>query len=428
MQAARQGHLECVAALLAAGSDPNLSTEGGMTACMLSASGGHFGCLEALLEAGADPNAADCVGGQPGRTAVHIAANNCDARCLRALLATGGNAACRSLHGRTPLFECCSHKSPDAALCAQMLLTAGADVNARNSNGRSPVHQCIFSYGRLEVLELLLSAGADPNAMGAPTKTVTASNSSRTMCRNRKRGAAASTCLTTVHLTIAEAEGNTPLHEAAHMRAPPELVRALVLAGARLDCANRMGLTPLQLPCKQPEVTSHVLSAVEEQGVLLTKLGLLNLDTPLHRAVACNQPGLLRALLTEGTSPEVAASGTQATPLVLAAQLGHEGCVRELLAASADPGSADCLGNTAAYYAAASGHWHCLRSLLSVGASSVQQCEEGRTALHAAALGGKGMHSHCCRPCCPRGASPISLLINFTVLTRCSRCCCAVRC
>lgn len=146
------------------------------------------------------------------------------------------------------------------------------------------------------------------------------------------------TTLTTVHLSIAEAEGNTPLHKAARTRTPPELVRALVLAGARLDCANRMGLTPLQLPCKQPEFTSHVLSAVEEQGVLLTELGLLNLDTPLHRAVACNQPGLLRALLTEGASPEVAATGTQATPLVLAAQLGHDACERELLAASADPG------------------------------------------------------------------------------------------
>lgn len=101
MQAARQGHLECVAALLTAGSDPNRSTEGGMTACMLSASGGHVGCLEALLEAGADPNAADCVRGQPGRTAVHRAAASCDVRCLRALLTAGGNAACRSLGGST---------------------------------------------------------------------------------------------------------------------------------------------------------------------------------------------------------------------------------------------------------------------------------------------------------------------------------------
>lgn len=192
-------------------------------------------------------------------------------------------------------------------------------------------------------------------------------------------------------------DGDTPLHEAARHGAPPKLVRALILAGASLDSTNDSGCTALEFGWNNAGLQAAVMAAVKERGEQLDshcyfgrRVGRLSdLPTPLHRAAVCNQPGVLRALLSQGHSPDVAAKTSHATPLILAAELGHEACVRELLAAAANPDAADSLGNTATYYAAACGHWHCLRSLLIVGASCDKPCKDGETALQAAAKEGE---------------------------------------
>ncbi|PRW57847.1 ankyrin repeat [Chlorella sorokiniana] len=228
-------------------------------------------------------------------------------------------------------------------------------MQADSYNGLSATSRTMNRYGRLDMLELLLTAGADPNAR--------------------------------------DKQGRTPLHHAACFNARPELTRALVLAGAQLDCLDDSGLTPLETFCSNPRsdfdaFAAAVMQAAKERALFLYDLHSTDLPKPLHRAAACGQPGVLRALLSQGSSPDVASRQKGATPLILAAQLGHETCVRELLAASADSSAADRAGNTAAYYAAQAGDWHCLRRLLSAGASADQACEGGRTALHVAAAGG----------------------------------------
>ena len=132
-----------------------------------------------------------------------------------------------------------------------------------------------------------------------------------------------------------------------------------------------------------------VLQAVEDQGKQLDECGVHEAPTPLHRAVACNQPGVLRSLLAKGHSPEAAALRSGLTPLTLAAVFGLDNCIRELLAASADPNAADGAGDTAAFYAAEADDWHGLRRLLSGGASTDTACEISRTPLHVAAEQGE---------------------------------------
>lgn len=134
---------------------------------------------------------------------------------------------------------------------------------------------------------------------------------------------------------------------------------------------------------------SAVLRAVEDQARELDECGIFEAPTPLYRAVACDQPGVLRAHLAKGHSPHVAALRSGATPLTLAAELGHDSCIRELLATSADPNAADRAGNTAAFYAAEAGDWHRLRRVLAANASAEAPCEMGRTPLHVAAERGE---------------------------------------
>ncbi|PRW56411.1 ankyrin repeat [Chlorella sorokiniana] len=216
-----------------------------------------------------------------------------------------------------------------------------ADANRSNAGTSAS------ASGRASLVAQLLRAGVDPNA--------------------------------------ADKRGETPLHIAAHLDAPPELVRDVVLAGASLDCADKSGRTPLEVGGASATFVAAVVEAVAERSARLDKSFCSDLPTPLHRAVACSQPGVLCALLEQGHSPDVASSRAQATPLILAARLGHDECVRELLAASADTEAADGLDNTASFYAAEGGHWHCLRRLLRAGARCNTACEFRLTALHTAA-------------------------------------------
>ncbi len=42
-------------------------------------------------------------------------------------------------------------------------MSAGADVNVRDHGGQTPLHRASFK-GRLDIVAVLLSSGADPNA------------------------------------------------------------------------------------------------------------------------------------------------------------------------------------------------------------------------------------------------------------------------
>ncbi|MFO7957437.1 MAG: ankyrin repeat domain-containing protein, partial [Candidatus Brocadiia bacterium] len=64
-EAARDGDLERVRALLQEGAEPNARGHAGGTALHNAARAGHAGVVEALLEAGADVNATDSDGFKP---------------------------------------------------------------------------------------------------------------------------------------------------------------------------------------------------------------------------------------------------------------------------------------------------------------------------------------------------------------------------
>ncbi|MBN9258886.1 MULTISPECIES: ankyrin repeat domain-containing protein [unclassified Mesorhizobium] len=78
-----------------------------------------------LLESGADPNAVD----KAGWSALHFAAQNCDAELV------------------------------------QLLVRAGAALETQDGNGNSPLWRAVMSYrGGAEAITPLLNAGANPDA------------------------------------------------------------------------------------------------------------------------------------------------------------------------------------------------------------------------------------------------------------------------
>ena len=257
--------------LLAAGADPNAARTSGVTPLMTAARVGDAGVVRRLLRAGADPAAAESTRGQ---TALMWAIAENHPRVAAVLLETGGGAAARTANGFTPLLFAAQQGAVEVA---RMLLAAGADVNeaAPDGIGGDTNARALFradteasallvaiDSGHAAMARFLLARGADPGHDGA---------------------------------------GRTPLH-AATQRAMPDVVRALLAAGAnpnaRLD-------RPLPLVSRRIQ---------QDNGLTPTTIGA----TPFLLAASFGDVEIMRILVEAGADPFLT-TGDGTTALMVAA-------------------------------------------------------------------------------------------------------------
>ena len=165
------------------------------TALQRAAAAGNVAVMEALVDLGADLTAED----RSGEIPMHYAG---DGEAVRWLAARG-----LSIHGGggdapSPLHKACEDGRVDTA---HALIELGADVNAGSKEG-TPLHEAAACTKKqaVEVVRLLLAAGADVRAVTEPGKV-------------------------------------TPLHRAWH----PSVVDLLVDAGADLEAQDALGRTPI---------------------------------------------------------------------------------------------------------------------------------------------------------------------------------------
>ncbi len=168
LYAARQGCLACVQNLVNAGAQPNLLDPDGISPLLIATENFHFDVAAYLLEHGANPNQWDW-------------------------------------WGRTPLY-------------------AAVDMNTLPTGGR-PDHISLDDITSLKMIELLLDAGANPNAqlkLFPPFRSIGADRGADLM------------------LTI----GTTPLIRAAKA-GDTAAIRLLLAHGADPNLPNSLGITPL---------------------------------------------------------------------------------------------------------------------------------------------------------------------------------------
>ncbi|KAH9498594.1 hypothetical protein Btru_007700 [Bulinus truncatus] len=138
-----------------------------------------------------------------------------------------------------------------------------------------------------------------------------------------------------------------PLH-CACMSFESEVVRLLLLKGARINEVDGYKRTALHYAAERDETVVHILL---ENGAEINK-GDGNQDTPLHWAAYKNNVGCVKLLLQRGANVN-AIDYNQDTPVIWAAKKGNLDVIKVLLDYNADVDIRNKNGNTALQRSAA---------------------------------------------------------------------------
>jgi len=278
--AARQGSLETVKVLAAAGADVNQVTRYGWSPLLAATQNRNYQIGKYLLEHGADPNRAN----KGGWTPLYLATDNRNIE--------GGDYPVRA-------------PDMDHLEFLKLLLDKGANVNARICGEKSTPAEChgdstetrtIFTMqwvyedgatpfwraaqsGDVALMKLLLAHGADPKIATAHNVTALAAASGIGWVEGitfewseKENLEAVKLCLDGgIDPNAADDEGRTALHGAAH-KGRNEVVKLLVERGAKLDARDlgsrdtvngaMLGLTWMPLHYAQGLVRVGVQSAI----------------------------------------------------------------------------------------------------------------------------------------------------------------------
>ncbi len=327
LDAARDGDVETVRALIASGVDVNAAQGDGMTALHLAAERRDVEMAELLIGAGADVDAPVRIGAY---TPLHVAARAGSGAVVRLLLEAGANPlAVTTNTGALALHMASAAGNP---MAVQALLDHGADPNARESAwGQTPL---VFAaaHDQPEAIRVLLAAGADPalatRAIDVPRRSeldraVNArlneilqeykeaeegGDSWQPSPRQVQDAIRASRAL----LEEQEAEVEVPVEEPSGDEAGAEVEMDRVAAYPDL-VGSWGGLTPLLHAARQGHVDA-TLALLEGGADVNQQATAGDLTSPLLIAVINGHFDLARILLDHGADPNLA-SDAGATPL-----------------------------------------------------------------------------------------------------------------
>ncbi|TBR24596.1 hypothetical protein EPO15_03795 [bacterium] len=254
----------------------------------------------------------------------------------------------------------------------EILLKAGADVNRRDSSGRA-VWDFAPTWGpsSVEKWGALVQAGLDVDSRGTKDETPLVG-----VCSGYV----------------------SPATDLSLLRSRSGIVRLLLDAGAAIDAVDRYGCSPLRAAAAAGN--GEAVELLLKAGADPNQMGS-GTRSALFEASVHGYDKIVRALLRGGARPEAATLGSRSwrlsgsltdvegvTPLIAAADGGHFQTVRLLVEAGADVNRGDSSGFTPLMGAACTGHPRMAGFLLQRGARRDALDASGRDALtHAVESG-----------------------------------------
>ncbi|WP_257454206.1 ankyrin repeat domain-containing protein [Archangium lipolyticum] len=310
MLASAHDHREMVQLLLGNGPGIEIRDFEGKTALAHAVRGGRAAIVDALLKAGANARTLDTAGRSPLHGAV-------EPDSVELLLSAGAELDARDKSSSTPLLSALQRKKPEVAKVllrhkadvrtassdgttalhaaarfstelSSLLLEAGAPLDASDSWGKTPLTEALEA-GNLEVVELLLARGSQPNIQ----TLWQAVNCQHEKCKPLpalfvKSGV-------DINAVLEVSRGNTALHLASG-RMPPAVTETLLALGADPNRKNTAGIMPLQIAVKENPRAAWLLVDRGAQLDVLDTYGW----TPLMVALWAEEFGLARRMVEAG--------------------------------------------------------------------------------------------------------------------------------
>jgi ankyrin repeat protein len=131
--AARYGHTDCMAVLLAARCDANKCTAAERSPIFIAARNGHVDCIKKLIAARGDVNHCNNVGYSP----VYVASQQGHSDCISVLLEAKADVNVCNVNGWSPIYAASQLGHHH---CILQLVRAGGDVNKCDQDGWSPIY------------------------------------------------------------------------------------------------------------------------------------------------------------------------------------------------------------------------------------------------------------------------------------------------
>ncbi|XP_067661991.1 ankyrin-3-like [Haliotis asinina] len=389
--------------------DINSREQCGRTAVMLAAENGHKDVVEMLVDKGADLSLVD----ETEDNVLHCACRGGDAGVVKYILSKNRvDIDRRGLHELTPIMMArrCKHREVVELLLSKradgslryynhknMLLSASregdmevvkfvlsqniVDVDSRGPRKKTPV-MLAAQYGYKEVVELLVENGADLSLVYD-----TGSNGFQLACSTgRLEVVKYIIAQNTVDINYRGLRKKTAAMIAAES-GHKEVVELLVENGADLSLAYDTGSNILHSACSRGrlEVVKYILS---QNIVDINCRGWMK-KTPVMTAAECGHEDVVELLVENGADLSLACS-TSNNILHLACSKGYVEVLKYVLSQNTvDINSRGRSKKTPAMIAAECGHEKVVELLMEKGANLSLTCDTGSNILHLACSKGR---------------------------------------
>ena len=151
------------------------------------------------------------------------------------LISNHANLETRNIDGITPLMEAVRHGSSSSV---ERLTVNMADVSARNTRGDTPLHLAV-SMENFDIVNILLRRGASIHARNTRERTPF-------QISLKLSPEMVSALLTADRINVSDDLGFSALHIALQEKSPSEILRTILVRGARTNAVDSNGRTPLR--------------------------------------------------------------------------------------------------------------------------------------------------------------------------------------